>query len=394
MSTTTSVSRTSVPGLRKDGKMLAGVAAGLADAAGVDPLVVRLAFVALTAAGGVGILLYVLCWGVMASLGTQATPMSGGEDASLRLNRVLGIALLTVGVALAVDAIGLGFGGTVAPPIGLVALGLLVAWHRGRLGVLVDGDCTRLIRVVAGLVLTGAGIVGLVALNLDFADARDTLFLSAAVVIGLGLVLAPTVSGLVRDLGDERRQRVRSEERARMAAHLHDSVLQTLALIQRSADDPARMRALARSQERELRNWLYGGEGESASGRLRVELERICADVEHLHGVPVELVVVGDVETDPRVREALAAAREAIVNAARHSGAPRVDVFAEVGPEALELYVRDVGSGFDPAAAPPDRRGVRDSIVWRMERAGGSAAISSAAGGGTEVEIVLPRAAP
>jgi signal transduction histidine kinase/phage shock protein PspC (stress-responsive transcriptional regulator) len=376
-----------VPGLAQDGRMLGGVAAGLAAALGVDPLVLRLAFVGLTAAGGVGVILYIVAWGVMGGMGT--TGAAPAPDPRGHLERVIAIALLTVGIALLVDAAGLGFGSRVGPPIGLVALGLLVAWHRGRLGALVEGDRPRLVRIGAGLALTVAGIVGLVALNLDFAEARDTIFLTVLIVMGLALVAAPAVAGLVRDLGEERRQRVRSEERARMAAHLHDSVLQTLALIQRSADDPARMRSLARRQERELRSWLFG-EGETGEGTLRAELERLCAEAEELHGVPVELVVVGDVPADERVREALAAAREAVVNAARHAGAPRVDVYAEAAPDRLEIFVRDVGAGFEPAAAPPDRRGVRDSIVARMQRAGGQATIASAPGAGTEVEIVLP----
>jgi signal transduction histidine kinase len=356
---------------------------------------VRAAFVILTVSGGLGVLLYAVCWLVMGSAAregaeehvAEGTGPGGLGDA----NRILGIALVTVGLALLVEATSLGFGERVARPIGLVGLGLLVAWHRVRLGSLGEGNTSRLVRVGVGLFLAAAGIVGLIALNLNLAEARDTLFLSAAVVAGLGLVAAPTIRSLLDDLSEERRQRIRSEERARVAAHLHDSLLQTLALIQRHADDPAQMRSLARRQERELRAWLYGSDADRVGGTLRVELERIASEVEQLHGVPVELVVVaGDVAVDARLADLLGAARESMVNAAKHAGAPRIDVFTEVSDGVLELYVRDVGRGFDPAAVPPDRRGLRDSVRARMERVGGTATISSSPGEGTEVELRLP----
>jgi signal transduction histidine kinase len=184
---------------------------------------------------------------------------------------------------------------------------------------------------------------------------------------------------------------VRDEERDRLAAHLHDSVLQTLALIQVSADDAARTRALARRQERELRAWLYGSARDAGAGMVRAELTRACAEVEQLHGIPVELVVVGaDVAAGEGVGELVAAVREAIVNAAKHSGASRVDVYAECGDDELQVFVRDTGSGFDPEAVPADRRGLRDSVRARVERIGGRVAVTSAPGEGTEVELVLP----
>jgi signal transduction histidine kinase len=171
-------------------------------------------------------------------------------------------------------------------------------------------------------------------------------------------------------------------------------VLQTLALIQRSAHDPTRMTSLARRQERELRAWLYGGREPGTERGLRAELERIAVEVEQLHGVPVEVVVVGDGDTDDRLEEMLAAAREAMVNAAKHSGATRVDVFAEVRPEQVVLFVRDTGKGFDPATVPADRAGLRSSIRARMARIGGEAVIESAPGEGAEVELRLARSAP
>jgi signal transduction histidine kinase len=168
-------------------------------------------------------------------------------------------------------------------------------------------------------------------------------------------------------------------------------VLQTLALIQRDADDPARSRSLARVQERELRAWLYGGDTDRSAGTLRGGLEETAAEVERVHQVPVEVVVVGgDVPVDGRVRDVLAAAREAVVNAARHSGAARIDVFAEIEDGVLQVFVRDTGAGFDPTAVPADRRGLRESVVGRLERAGGTAAVRSTLGEGTEIELRLP----
>lgn len=175
-----------------------------------------------------------------------------------------------------------------------------------------------------------------------------------------------------------------------MAAHLHDSVLQTLALIQRSADDPRAMVRHARRQERELRTWLYGGTADRSTGRLRAALEAAVAEVEAVHGIPVEVVVVGDIDMDERHEGLLAAIREAVTNASVHSGASRVDVFAEVGEGSTEVFVRDTGGGFDPEAVDVDRRGLRDSIVGRLERLGGSVTVISAPGSGTEVELRLP----
>jgi signal transduction histidine kinase len=382
-----------IPPLRREGRLLAGVASGIADALRLDPIVVRASFVVLTVAGGLGVVLYAACWAVMAAAGGAAedAPRIAGLG---HTDRVLGLAVVTVGLVLLVDALNLGFRDSIARPVGLVGLGLLVAWHRGRLGALVEGDRSRLARVAVGLALAGAGVAGLVSLNLDLAQARDTILLSLAVVAGLVLVAAPTVLGLVNDLADERRERIRSQERARMAAHLHDSVLQTLALIQRHAHDPARMRSLARRQERELRSWLYGETEEGGATTVRSELDRLAADVEEQHGVPVELVVVGgEAAPGPREREAIAAAREAVVNAAKHSGAERVDVYAELRADAFDVFVRDTGVGFDPAEVSADRHGLRDSVQARMAHVGGIATITSAPGRGTEIELRLPREA-
>jgi signal transduction histidine kinase len=194
---------------------------------------------------------------------------------------------------------------------------------------------------------------------------------------------------MATDLRDERTARIRSQERAEVAAHLHDSVLQTLALIQKAAASPSEVTRLARSQERELRHWLYAERYDEAT--LAAALERAAAEVEHALAVPVEVVVVGDCPADERVGALVAATREAVMNAAKHSGAPTVDVYAEVEPALVSVFVRDRGRGFDPAAVPADRHGLSGSVVGRMERHGGTATVRSSAGTGTEVRLELPR---
>ena len=382
--------RVRIPPLQPERRLLAGVAAGIAAALGVDPVVVRAAFVLLAVAGGLGVLLYLVAWILMAVFGGAARPSAPVEGLG-PLDRVVGVAMTTVGVLLFVQAAGLGFDARTSWPVLLVGLGLLLAWHRKRLGAFVEPGRNAALRLVSGVVLTAVGLAGLVALNLDLAAARDTMLVLAAVVSGVALVAGPAIAGLARDLAEERRERIRTQERERMAAHLHDSVLQTLALIQRDADEPARARALARVQERELRAWLYGGDADRSAGTFRAGLERMAAEVERLHQIPVEVVVIGpDVPVDGRVGDVLAAAREAVVNAARHSGAARVDVFAEAEDGTLQVFVRDTGVGFDPSAVPADRRGVRESVVVRLERVGGTAVVRSTPGEGTEVELRLP----
>jgi signal transduction histidine kinase len=204
------------------------------------------------------------------------------------------------------------------------------------------------------------------------------------------VIFAPLVLRLVRSLTEERAERIRSQERAEMAAHLHDSVLQTLALVQQRAEDPRAVAALARRQERELRAWL-SRRVDAGPLRLARALEVAASEVERDHGVPIEVVAVGDADLDAPGEALVAAAREAMVNAAKFGGGSAVDVYAEALDGTLEVYVRDRGPGFDPAAVPADRRGVRESIVGRMARHGGKAEIHSAPDAGTEVELTMPR---
>nr|MBA2610084.1 hypothetical protein [Actinomycetota bacterium] len=211
-------------------------------------------------------------------------------------------------------------------------------------------------------------------------------------VAGIAFLAWPWLGRLSADLAVERRERIRNEERANVAAHLHDGVLQTLALIQRRADDPREVRSMARRQERELREWLFEDRSaatttESVAALLRHEL----AAVEDNHRVRVEVVAVGDAPLDEAGRALVAAGREAVVNAATHAQVDTIDVFLEAETDSIDLFVRDRGVGFDPDAIGKDRHGVAESIRGRVERAGGTAVVRSAPGEGTEVELRVPR---
>jgi signal transduction histidine kinase len=220
-------------------------------------------------------------------------------------------------------------------------------------------------------------------------EAVNRAGVGAALVVGGALLSSPWWVTLTTDLRDERTARIRSPERAAVAAHLHDSVLQTLALIQKSSASPTEVTRLARGQERELRNWLYAERHDG--GTFAAALERATAEVEEVLSVPVDVVVVGDCALDERLGALVAASREAVVNAAKHSGAPTVDVYAEVEPAGVSVFVRDRGRGFDPAGVPTDRHGLSGSVVGRMARHGGTASIRSTIGSGTEVRLELPR---
>ena len=240
----------------------------------------------------------------------------------------------------------------------------------------------------------GVALIGGAALIvLSFTGALDSLgdavLTIVVVVLAIGLVLAPFWWRLGRNLSAERSERIRSQERADMAAHIHDSVLQTLTLVQKRADDPRAVAQLARAQERELRGWLFTGDRAPASASLAAALEEAAAEVEDAHRVPIEVVAVGDAPVGDAANALVGAAREAMVNAAKFApDAGEVAVYAELAPSRSQVFVRDRGDGFDPEAVPEDRRGVRESIIGRMERSGGSARIRSSEAG-TEVELTI-----
>jgi signal transduction histidine kinase len=215
------------------------------------------------------------------------------------------------------------------------------------------------------------------------------------VIAAIVIVFGPWWLSLVRDLLAERQARAMADERTQMASHVHDSVLQTLALIQRSADDPQHVVRLARAQERELRSWLFEGRPPGTIGKEATTLVDgvgvLQRQIEADHGITVQLVVVGDCALNDGLRALLDATREATVNAAKWSGAPQVSLYAEVEPDAVMLFVRDRGQGFDPDAVPGDRQGIAQSIRARMARFGGSVVIRSSPGKGAEVQMSMPR---
>jgi signal transduction histidine kinase len=325
----------------------------------------------------------------------------------------LGTGLLLLSALLAFRELGIWFSDAVVWPLVLIASGGALIWRGSataapapaeaptaplvRKEVEEDRDTPQVARAAAAISRTGVGIALVIAAGFAFLQgtgalsaARDVILAVVAVVVVLGVIFAPWILRLVRSLTEERAQRIRSQERAEVAAHLHDSVLQTLALVQRRSSDPQEVAALARRQERELRAWLAERPAPGESARLTPALEAAAAAVEESHGVPVEVVVVGERELDPAVEALVAAAREAMTNAAKFGGGSPVDVYAESNADAVRVFVRDRGPGFDPAALPADRHGVRESIVGRMERHGGRASIASSPGTGTEVELELP----
>ena len=382
-------------------RVIGGVAAGIGHHLGIEPLVVRLAFVLLSAAFGFGIVVYLLAW--LLAPEEAADPGSAPRPRRLirpTVRQALGGLLILAGVLLLLMVSGFWFGEALAWPVTLAAIGFAILWARsgedrhGRspLEVVISGR-RSLPRVAIGTLLILAAVVIFLAFNSSY-DVAGPMLLAAIVAIGgAALISGPWVWSIGRELIDERSQRVRTEARAEMAAHLHDSVLQTLALIQRS---PAQreMVTLARTQERELRAWLYGRAPTLAGARLRDAIDAMAGRVEREQQVKVEAIVVGDADLDEHARALVSAVGEATLNAARHSGSTEVSVYAEVEDDAISAYVRDHGNGFDPAGVASDRRGIADSIIGRMARHGGTARVDSRPGAGTEVAMRLPRKAP
>jgi signal transduction histidine kinase len=346
-------------------RVVAGVAAGIGDALAVDPTLVRLTFAFLAFASGAGIVAYLGVWALL--------PAPGGAE-PVRRRRIAGTVLLVWSAILLLRGVGLS--DSLVWPLALAGAGIAIGagattWNLGA----------RRAQVIA-VVLIVAGVAVFVGNNTG--DTASSLVAPGAVAVALLLVIGPWGYRLVRERNEEHAARVREEERADLAARVHDSVLQTLTLIQKNPDDA---RTLARRQERELRAWLYPEHAPAAGGTLAGAVEAAAAEIEELHGVRVEVVRTGDAPLDERTNALVLAAREAMTNAARHAGVDEVSVFLDAADGAVSLYVRDRGVGFDPSAIADDRQGVAESIRGRMERVGGVARVVSSPGEGTEVEL-------
>jgi signal transduction histidine kinase len=397
--------------LRRDpaNAVFGGVCAGIARRLGVDPAVPRVGFVVIAiGTSGVGALAYLLAWALMPAAPRAAAPRTAQPRRRKGSWRIaVGVGLLALSVLLAFRELGLWWEDALVWPSVLAAFGVALLWTlsrpipaeppAGEDGVSRDGAVGRVAAGRLSLAGFGAGLVigaGLLFLwaNGALDAAGDAALAALVVIVALALVLAPFWWRLARSLAAERAERIRSQERAELAAHLHDSVLQTLALVQRRAGDPAGVAQLARRQERELRGWLAGTPAARPDERVADAFRAAAIEVEETLGAPIEVVVVGDCPLDPRLEALVAATREALTNAAKFAsdGGP-IRLYAEVDDDRVTAFVDDRGQGFDPERVPDDRRGLRESIVGRLERHGGRAEIRSGPGRGTEVELTLGR---
>jgi signal transduction histidine kinase/phage shock protein PspC (stress-responsive transcriptional regulator) len=448
---------------RRQGRVIAGVAAGLAAHLGIPVLPVRIALVATSIPFGAGLVVYVFLWATMREghddlapltgpgaatavlpppvAGTAtgspeaapasgatvpdpgaaaapggpaapgegaATPAPGRSSASFPLDlaslrtwlrsgnqavviAIVGVAVLAVAGALWLGSAGFNVHAEVILPVVAIGIGAIFFWSQlDETDVLGARRPVRWIWLVVGLTLTVLGLVALLARGTNLSELWQVAGAVLAALVGVAVLSAPWVLRLWTNLRLEQAARIRATERADIAAHLHDSVLQTLALIQRQSGDSAAVARLARAQERQLRSYLY--DEDARAGSLGAALTAALGEVEDLHGTPVQLVVTGDRPMDEHLDALVKAVREAAWNAVRHAEPP-VSAYVEVGPDAVEAFVRDHGDGFELDDVPDDRAGVRESIIGRMERHGGSARIRRRADG-TEIELRLPVTSP
>ncbi|MGW4382377.1 PspC domain-containing protein [Kitasatospora sp. NPDC004531] len=431
------------------GRILGGVCQGLSVHLGVPVTWVRLAFIVLFFSQGIGTLLYAAFWVVVplgigeAAPGAAARPgpaaAAGGRFGRLRellertfhgedgapgalpadpaaagpaapaagqrggsLGQLFALIGLVIGVMALLSALGIQTAKPYVWPLLAVGVGVALVWRQADdsrwqnwFGLVPGSRKGAYLRVAAGVLLVVAGIIGYFVTQGVASPIALVIESSLAVVAGVLVLAGPSMLRMWQDLGAERTARIRAQERAEIAAHVHDSVLHTLTLIQRRAEDPKEVLRLARAQERELRLWLYRPEAaaEAAPDTLAEHLRAIVAEVEDRHGVHLELVCVGDCPMDEKIASQMQAAREAMVNAAKYGGGGPVQVYAEVEGRTVSVFVRDHGPGFDPDDLPEDRMGVRESIIGRMRRNGGTARVRPAPDGGTEVELEMERAA-
>ncbi len=423
-----------------EGRMISGVANGLAAHLGVPVFWVRAAFVVLLLGNGLGALLYAAFWFAV-PLGIRSAPTYwqqgnvgpyslvkeergwrrlrralqqtlqgepiGGPgprpgEAEAHRGPLLALIALVAGVLVLVNTLTKQSSSPYIWPFLVAGLGVAMVWRQAddarwaRWFSLGDGKRnSALLRLCAGVALVAAGVVGFLVESGSIGDFAKVFQAVLAVLAGVLLLGGPYMLRMWQDLSAERRERIRAQERAEVAAHIHDSVLHTLTLILRNADDSKEVSRLARAQERDLRQWLYrpSGPGESADApaTLAESIRAVAAEVEDLHGIPVEFIHVGDCPMDERLAAQVQATREAVVNAAKYGGGEPVSVYAEVEGNTVWVFVRDRGPGFDLASVPEDRMGVRGSIIGRMQRHGGHARVRPAPAGGTEVELEMER---
>jgi len=380
---------------RTDRRVLLGVAGGFADQHGVDVVVVRAALVVLSLAGGLGIVLYVIGHAIASSHGSLPATQP------LDQRRNLAVGAVSLGLVIIMRSTGLWAGDALMTVVIVVATGvaLLGILRPNRTDATNDGESTLAAvlagrharwRIIAGGALIAVGLVLVGGTGGVTSGLRVGAYATALTILGVAVLLGPWLARAAQEMAEERRRRIRLDEREAMAAHLHDSVLQTLALIQRSADDPRRTVTLARRQEAELRQWLYGN-ADTAATTLTGAVQQMVLEVEGRHDIRIEPVVVGERPMNDGFAALIAATREACVNAAKHSGVENVSVYVEVTDDAIQAFVRDRGTGFD-AATPTEGRGIANSIVARLTRIGGTAEFVTAPGAGTEVRLSVPLA--
>jgi signal transduction histidine kinase/phage shock protein PspC (stress-responsive transcriptional regulator) len=409
---------------RSPDRMIAGVCSGLAEHLGIRVGLVRGILVGSSFFFGAGLIFYAWLWLMVPMAGELqndgARPVESDGAPRLKLFRpaaatsqpdgdgpaaagriplgvkevLIGGGLVVVAVVLLSEQLGLNLPLGTAIPVIVIAIGAFLAWMQldatRRVGLMnaakVDTPMSVL-RFGGGLALVVAGVLIVVTGSGSWALVWSSALASLAVLAGVGLVLAPWALKFWREFQNERAGRIRETERAEIAAHLHDSVLQTLALIQKRASSPQDVTRLARAQERELREWIYQDAGQN-SGQLVARLKEACAEVEDMYGKAVDVVTVGDAELTEQTQALVQAAREAVLNGVRHGGTA-VSVYVEAGPKGVDVFVKDRGPGFDRKKVPADRLGVRESVIGRMQRNGGSAEIISSPDG-TEVRLHLP----
>jgi len=380
------------------GRLAGGIARGLALHLGVNVWLLRALFLEYTWIGGLGVFAYGLFWLLVPLRVIPPTERAAPRPGVRRVLLVLfGLGLLVL----------FGLSPIVVPrdwhtvlPLLAVCLGLAVLWRQADDAQRADTESdsrwmsrgNHLARAALGAAVAFGGLLALTKTHTSWAEAGRTLLAGLALLVGAGLVGLPFFLRILRDLAQERTERARSQERAEVAAMMHDSVLHTLTLIQRHHGDPGQVARLARAQERELRAWLYG-ERKTAAESFAEALRAAAAEVEDRHGVRLDVVTVGDAAVDAQLDACVAASREAMVNAAKYAAEAPISVYAEVAEDRVEVFVKDRGPGFDLDEVAADRMGVRESILGRMRRHGGKAEVRTAPGEGTEVRLTARRAA-